>query len=177
MLDCATQDVASNVVAQDLGKDVIFSTANGRVPWSKGRCVCWKCMCSMLACSFYNTCNVLKWDLMGFLTSYLFSGVLQKSHEVSLSLIGSHGSMTARVEVWEQYLNISEYDPRHASRHLVGLEALVLATHDMHMSQWYEVVLCQCADCAVWDAHSNGMGVGWVLLVHCSSTEDVDKWR
>ena len=69
-------------------------------------------MCSMLACSFYNTCNVLKWDLMGFLTSYLFSGVLQKSHEVSLSLIGSHGSMTARVEVWEQYLNISEYDPR-----------------------------------------------------------------
>ena len=37
MLDCATQDVASNAVAQDLGKDVIFSTANGRVPWSKGK--------------------------------------------------------------------------------------------------------------------------------------------
>ena len=77
-----------------------------------------------------------------------------KSHEVSLSLIESHGSMTARVEVWEQFLNISEYDPRHASRHLVGLEALVLATHNMHnmghnMSQWYEVAPCQCADCAV----------------------------
>ena len=74
-----------------------------------------------------------------------------KSHEVSLSLIESHGSMTARVEVWEQFLNIPEYDPRHASRHLVGLEALVLATHDMghSTSQWYEVVLCQCADCAV----------------------------
>ena len=68
---------------------------------------------------------------MGFLTSFLFFGVLQKSHEVSLSLIESHGSMTARVEVWEQFLNIPEYDPRHASRHLVGLEALVLATQDM----------------------------------------------
>ena len=48
-----------------------------------------------------------------------------KSHEVSLSLIESHGSMFARVEVWEGFLNIPEYDPRHASRHLVGLEALV----------------------------------------------------
>ena len=48
-----------------------------------------------------------------------------------LSLIESHGSMFARVEVWEGFLNIPEYDPRHASRHLVGLEALVLASHDM----------------------------------------------
>ena len=32
MLDCATQDVASNAVAKDLGKDVIFSSANGSVP-------------------------------------------------------------------------------------------------------------------------------------------------
>ena len=40
--------------------------------------------------------------------------------------------MTARVEVWESFLNISETDPRHVSRHLVGFEALeVLATHDM----------------------------------------------
>ena len=71
-----------------------------------------------------------------------------KSHEVSLSLIESHGSMFARVEVWEGFLNIPEYDPRHASRHLVGLSSSSLG-HPRHGSQWYEVVLCQCADCAV----------------------------
>ena len=58
--------------------------------------------------------------------------------------------MTARVEVWESFLNISEKDPRHVSRHLVGFEALeVLATHDMGHSRTYEVVLCQCGACAV----------------------------
>ena len=152
----------------------------------KGRCVCWKCMCSMLACSFYSTCNILKWDLVGFLTSCLFFGVLQnvswslmKSHEVSWSLVESHwvswfnvcqswgvGRLLEHPRVWST--------PRVSAPRWVGSSSL---GHPRHGSQWYEVVLCQCADCAVWDAHSNGMGVGWVLHVHCSSIEDVDKWR
>ena len=54
--------------------------------------------------------------------------------------------MTARVEVWESFLDISETDPRHVSRHLVGFEALeVLATHDMGHSR---MKLC-CADVAI----------------------------
>ena len=52
MLDCATQDVASNAVAKDLGNDVIFASANGSVPWPKGKvwksvlveCLCVPCL-------------------------------------------------------------------------------------------------------------------------------------
>ena len=70
--------------------------------------------------------------------------------------------MTARVEVWESFLEslrcpknsrklshtstLAETDPRHVSQHLVGFEALeVLATHDMGHSR---MKLC-CADVAI----------------------------
>ena len=129
------QDVASNVVAQDLGKDIIFSTANGRVSWSKGKVCLLKVhvfRVSMFVLQYMQHSEMGSYGLLDFVFVFRStSKCLMKSHEVSLSLIESHGSMFARVEVWEGFLNIPEYDPRHASRHLVGLEALVLATHDM----------------------------------------------
>ena len=91
MLDCATQDVESNAVTKDLGNDVIFSSANGSVPWPKGK-VCLLIVCVVHGCRFYNTCNILKWDLMGLVfvfkldNNFKFKS-LMKSHEVSLILM------------------------------------------------------------------------------------------
>ena len=84
MLDCATQDVESNAVTKDLGNDVIFSSANGSVPWPKGK-VCLLNVCVFHDCRFYNTCNILKWDLMGLVFVFKVdtsnvSGSLMKSH-------------------------------------------------------------------------------------------------
>ena len=70
---------------------------------------------------------------MGSYGLSVFLKVLQKSH-VSLSLM-VQCLPELRVEVWESFLNISETDPRHVSRHLVGFEAEVLATHDMGHSR------------------------------------------
>ena len=92
MLDCATQDVASNAVTKDLGNDVIFSSANGSVPWPKGKGVLGGIVCVFHGCRFYNTCNILKWDLMGLVfvfkldNNFKFKS-LMKSHEVSLILM------------------------------------------------------------------------------------------
>ena len=148
MLDCATQDVASNAVAQDLGKDVIFSTANGRVPWSKGKVCLLKVHVfhvSMFVLQWIITCNILKWDLMGFLTSYLFFGVLQKSHEVSWSLIESHwvswfndcqswgvGTILEHLRVWST--------PCVSAPRWVGSSSLGHTQHAQHGSQYVAVV-------------------------------------
>ena len=150
MLDCATQDVESNAVTKDLGNDVIFSSANGSVPWPKGK------VCLLIVCVFHGCMLVLQYMQHSEMGSYGLSVCFQsryfksltKSHEISLILM-VQWLPELRVEVWESYLNIPETDPRHVSRHVVGFEALeVLATHDMgHSMSQYEVVLCQCGDC------------------------------
>ena len=89
MWDCATQDVASNAVAQDLGKDVIFSTANGRVPWSKGKVCLLKVHVfhvSMFVLQYMQHSEMGSYGLLDFVFVF-WSTVLQKSHEVSLSLM------------------------------------------------------------------------------------------
>ena len=53
----------------------------------KGRCACWLSVCSTVACWFYNTCNILKWDLMGLV--FVFK-VDTSNSKVSWSLMKSH---------------------------------------------------------------------------------------
>ena len=98
-------------------------------------------LCVFHDCRFYNTCNILKWDLMGlvFVFKVDTSKDLTKSHDISLILM-VQWLPELRAEVWESFLSIPEKDPQHVSRHLVGFEALeVFATHDMgHSMSEYE---------------------------------------
>jgi len=91
MLDCATQDVESNAVTKDLGNDVILSSANGSVPWPKGK------VCLLIVCVFHGCMLVLQYmqhSEMGsyglsvcFQSRYFKFKSLMKSHEVSLILM------------------------------------------------------------------------------------------
>ena len=85
------QDVASNAVAQDLGKDVIFSTANGRVPWSKGKVCLLKVHVfhvSMFVLHYMQHSEMGSYGLLDFVFVFLeYFKNLMKSHSVSLSLM------------------------------------------------------------------------------------------
>ena len=141
MLDCATQDVASNAIAKDLGNDVIFSSANGSVPWPKGK-VCLLNVCVFHDCRFYNTCNILKWDLMGLV--FVFKVDTSKDSKVSWYLIDSHGSMAARVKSWGVG-KLFEH-PRERSTTRVSAPRWVWSSwsfrHPRHGSQYVRVWSC-----------------------------------
>ena len=111
-------------------------------------------VCLLNVCVFHGCMLVLQYMQHSEMGSYGLSVCFQsryfkslmKSHEISLSLM-VQWLPESRVEVWESYLNIPETDPRHVSRHVVGFEALVLATHDMgpvcySMSQYVTVWSC-----------------------------------